>query len=100
MKTIDFSTEKPVFTNGEFNWYIDKYFQNYIENTQAENLPKLKNVGCFIVKSSEIEDYVLINNKQEVLAAYPYPNGFEQMEAKINIIKIAKHYENAEKLHV
>jgi len=59
MIKIDFEKTKPDFVNGEFRWYIDKHFQDYIENKQAENLPKLKGFGCFIVKGNDVEDYVL-----------------------------------------
>jgi hypothetical protein len=97
MKKIDFDKVKPTFTNGDFNWYIDEVFQNYIQTQQADNLPNLKGIGCFIVKNDKIEDYVLIDNKQNVIAAYPYnQNGYEQMTAKINIIKISKHFEEHE----
>lgn len=51
---------------------------------------------CFVIVSSTVKDYVLINNNQEVLAAYPYPEGFEQMEANINIRKISKCFEENE----
>ena len=101
MIKIDFDKTKPDFINGDFEWYIDKHFQNYIENKQAENLPKLKGLCCFVVKSSKVEDYVLIDNKQNVIDAYPYTfEGYGQMEAKINIIKIHKHFEEYEKANV
>jgi hypothetical protein len=101
MIKIDFDKTKPDFVNGDFKWYIDKHFQNYIENKQAENLPKLIGLGCFIVKSIEVEDYVLIDNKQNVIDAYPYTfEGYGQMEAKINSIKIHKHFEEYEKTNV
>lgn len=97
LKKIDFKKEKPVFVHQQFNWYIDKYFQDYLENKQADNLPKLKNLGCFVVHSDESTEFVLIDNKQNVLEAYPYNgNGFEQMVAMINILKISKHYDEHE----
>lgn len=100
MKRIDFNTTKPDFANGEFKWYIDPYFQKYIENEQADNLPKLKGFGCFVVVGTDIQNYVLIDNRQNVIYAYNYPDGFEQMEAKINIIKISKAFDNYEKANV
>lgn len=94
MNKIDFEKTKDDFINGDFKWYIDNHFQNYIENEQAVNLPKLKGFGCFVVKSKDVEDYVLIDNKQNVIDACPYTlEGYGQMEAKINIIKISKHYD-------
>jgi hypothetical protein len=101
MIKIDFDKTKPDFVNDNFKWYVDKHFQNYIENEQAENLPKLKGLGCFVVKSSNVEDYVLIDNKQNVIYSYPYTfDGYGQMEVKINIIKIHKHFEEYEKTNV
>ena len=98
MKTIDFEKEKPYFVNEiGLKWYYEKELQRRIENEQAENLPKLKGLGCFVVKGKDVEDIVLINNKQEVVCAFPYTfNGFEQMEARINIIKISKNYDDNE----
>lgn len=101
MERIDFEKTKPAFVSGGFKWYIDKHFQNYIENQQANNLPKLNGLGCFIVKGNDIEDYVLIDDKQNVVSAYPYTGGgYDQMETKINIIKIAKHFDEYEKVNV
>lgn len=95
MVKIDFNKTKPYFVDGDFKWYVDKHFQNYIENKQAHNLPKLKKLACFVVKSDSVEDYVLIDDKQNIISAYPYTfDGHGQMEAKINIIKIKKHFEN------
>lgn len=98
MNRIDFDKVKPDFVNDTFKWYVDPHFQSYIENSQADNLPRLKGIGCFVVKGKEVEDYVLIDNKQNIIDAYPYTGeGFGQMEAKINIIKISKHFDDYEK---
>jgi len=101
MIKIDFNKETPTFVNDEFKWYLDKHFQKYLEHEQADNLPKLNGLGCFVVKSKDVEDYVLIDNKQNVISAYPYtPEGEDQMTAKINIIKISKHYDDYEKSNI
>ena len=101
MDKIDFEKEKPMFDNGHCKWYVSKKFQKYIKTEQAGNLPKLKGFGCFIVKGKDVEDLVLIDSKQNILGSYPYTfNGYEQMEAKINIIKISKHYDKYEKANV
>lgn len=97
MKTIDFENTTPDFINGNFKWFADKHFNKYIQREQADNLPALANLMCFVVKNGSVQDYVLINNNQEVLAGYPYPHGFEEMEAKINILKISKHFDDYEK---
>lgn len=101
MKRIDFDKAKPDFVNEGFNWYIDEHFQDYIQTKQAFNLPKLKGLGCFIVKGEDVEDYVLIDNKQNIICAFPYTfEGYGSMEARINIIKISKHYDDYEKANV
>jgi hypothetical protein len=97
MTKIDFTKETPMFDNGHCKWFIEKHFQNYLENEQADNLPKLKDLWCFIVKGPDIEDYVLIDGKQNILASFKYTQeGFGQMEARINIIKVSKHYDDHE----
>jgi len=100
MNKIDFTKTEPAFENeGGFKWYIDPYFQEYINTKQKENLPKLENLGCFVVvnEKQETKDFVLINNKQQIIDAYPYNNGgFEQMEAKLNMLKITKHFDDYE----
>lgn len=93
MRKIDFNSETPYFVNGEFKWYLDDPITGYLKNRQAHNLPSIKNMACFIVIGNKVEDYVLINDNQNVISAYPYTQkGFEQMIAKINIIKISKHF--------
>jgi hypothetical protein len=97
MYRINFNNTEPDFDNGEFKWYFDKHFQSIIQNEQAENLPKLKGLGCFVVKSKDVEDYVLIDSKQNIIASYPYTTyGHEQMDSRIKIIKISKHFAECE----
>jgi len=97
MNKLNFNEETPTFENGDFKWFLCKYFQQYLTNEQADNLPKLENLGCFIVKNKEIEDYVLIDNNQNVIVGYTYTyGGHEQMEHMINIIKINEHYDKEE----
>jgi len=94
MKRIDFEKEIPYYDNGISKWYLDEYFNQYISKEQAFNLPPIKGLYCFIVKAGNIEDYVLIDGNQNIIARYKYNNeGFGQMEAKINIIKINKHFD-------
>lgn len=86
--------EKPYFVNGKFKWYIEKDFQELIENQQKHNLPILKGIGAFRVNDGIKDEYVLIDNEQNVLAVFNYNSeGKGQMEARINIMKIAEHYE-------
>lgn len=76
---------KPTFVNGNFKWYKEDKYQRQIDNEQAENLPKLNNLYVFRVvnEKESIDDYVVINNRQEALFAYPYtPSGAEQLEAR------------------
>lgn len=92
MIKIDFENTPCDFDNGQTKWYKEPELQKYIETQQAENLPSLKGMGCFIVKGvssngDDVEDLVLINHSQQILGNYPYSlNGYEQMEAKINIL--------------
>lgn len=95
------NTEKPVFFNNGYSWYIDRYFQNYLENQQAENLPSLKGYGVFKVSGLGNNEYVLINDNQQVLTAYNYnAEGKDQMTARINIMKVSKHFDDYEKKNV
>lgn len=90
--------EKPFFINENTKWYHDEYFNEYISSKQASNLPALKNIFCCIVidEDRDINDWVLLDNKQNILAKYNYLKDYEQLEAKINIIKISKHFDNHE----
>lgn len=102
MIRIDFENTPCDFNNGQTKWYKEPYFQKYIETQQKENLPSLKGMGCFIVKGissngDDVEDLVLINHHQQILGNYSYsPIGYEQMEAKINIIKISQSFDDYE----
>ena len=98
---IDFNTATADFINGDFKWYIDEYFKNYITTKQAYNLLRLEGIACYVVKNNEIEDYVLIDSKQNVLAGYPKnSSGVDQMKAIITIMKISKHYDDHEKTNI
>lgn len=102
MNRINFETRKPDFINQEgVKWYFDEFLNNYISNEQAFNLPKLENLGCFVVKGPDYIDYVLINDEQKILASYSYSTeGYEQIIAKINIIKISKHFDENEQVNI
>jgi hypothetical protein len=92
--------ETPYWINGDFKWYIDENYQNYLRREQADNLPSITDLGVFrVVNEKEgIDDYVLINNKQEVIRHYSYNSqGAEQLEAFINISKIDKHFRKHER---
>lgn len=93
----EFDYRRPDFTHNGFKWYLDDKFNDYISSEQASNLPSLKGLGCFVVISADSQEYVLIDDKQNVISAYPYsPEGQGQMEAKINIIKISQHFNQYE----
>ena len=92
--------ETPHFINGNFKWYKDEKYQKYLELEQAENLPSLTDFAVFNVvnEKESINDYVLINHKQEVVKDYSYnKQGAEQLEAFINILKVSKHFDKEEK---
>lgn len=100
MRNIDYVNQKPYFIHGDLKWYIHPWLQNFLVTQNDVNLPALKDLCVFVVKGNngeyDIEDYVLINNKQEIIATYK-ADGFEQMEAKIKLLKISKHYEDSER---
>jgi len=101
MNRIDFENTKPTFINDDFEWYLDEYLQKYIQTQQAENLPKLSKLEIFVVKGKDILDYVLIDDKKNVITHYTYNReGFEQMQTRINIMKISKHFDEYERNNI
>mgnify|MGYP006914604982 CR=1 FL=1 len=94
---IDFSKEIPYFEHGEFKWYIDKFHTNYIRTENANNLPSLNNMACFIVIGDKTKEYVVIDYIQNPLFAYSYPDKQEELLCKINWYKKAKHINDSEK---
>jgi hypothetical protein len=91
--------EAPYWINGDFKWYVDKQYQDYLVREQAENLPSLTNLGIFrVINEVEgIDDYVLIDDNQQPIKSYKYGgDGAEQLEAFINILKISKHFDSNE----
>ena len=99
MNKINFQTAQPDFDNGTCKWYIEPYFNKYIKNQQDFNLPALTGLFCFAVKGQGIEDLVLLNSNQAILASYRYDfNGFDQMIAFINMLKISEYYDENEQL--
>lgn len=92
---VDLTKEKVFFDNGTTKWYKEHHFNQYLQREQSDNLPKLEKLYCFIIIDKDTQDLVLIDDKQNIFAYYDYNlRGYEQMEAKINILKIAKHYED------
>lgn len=93
--------QKPVLDNGHCKWYWSEHFQKYLSLQQADNLPPLKGLGCFEVEGPGINDLTLIDDKQNVLAAYPNNlEGQDQMTCFINILKVSKHYDEHEQLNL
>ena len=89
--------QTPYWINGDFKWFIDERHQNYLRREQADNLPSITDLGVFRVvnEKDNIDDYVLINDKQEAIKSYKYSDeGAEQLEAFINILKISKHFDD------
>jgi len=99
MKNKDYTNETPYYDNGVTKWYYEKYLTNYIRNEQDFNLPKLSGLGCFVTLGVDINDLVLVNDKQEVVKYYPHNiSGLEQMKYFINMLKISKYYDECEKV--
>lgn len=101
MEIIDFEKVEPFYQNDVTKWYIDKKLQTYIGTEQKYNLPILENFYAFAVIGNSISDYVLIDDKQNIFGTYNYtPEGYGQMIAKINFLKIDKHFDENEKANV
>ena len=90
---------KPDFVHKKFKWYSEDKLNNKINSKEAENLPILENIACFrVIEENGTDEYVLIDNKQNILKTYKFTiEGYRQMEAFINILKISKHYDEYEK---
>lgn len=96
-KKIDFAKAEPVSDNGKCKWYLEPFFNDYIRNRQADNLPALTHLACFVAKGKDIEDLVLINNNEKILKTSRYNfEGFDSMQAFINVLKISQHYDENE----
>lgn len=101
MEIIDFEKAVPFYQNDVTKWYTDKKLQTYIGTEQKYNLPILENLYAFAVIGDGISDYVLIDGHQNIFGTYNYtPEGYEQMIAKINFLKIDKHFDEYEKANV
>ena len=94
MKTQEIS-EKPYFDNGFTKWYFHKNLQNYIESEQADNLPVLLNLYCFVVKGKGVNDIVLIDGNQNILATHNNTlEGENNIKTRIIAHKVNKHFTN------
>lgn len=101
MKSLEeIKKQHPVLKTDKGVWYVETSLQKYLQREQAENLPPIKNMGTFVfVGDNKENDIVLINDKQEVVKTYNYSReGYDQMTAFINIIKISLHYAQHEQI--
>ena len=85
----------PIFDNGITKWYLDQDLTDFASSKQNRKLPSLKDTACFAVIGENISDYVLVNNKQQVLLTshYGVSHSQETMETRITAYKIQKNYE-------
>lgn len=88
---------KPFWINGDFNWYFDEKNQTFLTSKNDFNLPPLNNLQCCIVinKKKNINDFVLIDNKQNIILSYTKDKQHEY-EVKIKMLKIKKYYHECE----
>lgn len=93
---------KPFWVNGNFEWYRDEKTQMFLSSRNDFNLPPLDNLHCCIVinKAENIQDYVLIDDKQNIICAYKYPSQYHEYETKIKMLKIVKYYDECERENV
>jgi hypothetical protein len=89
---------KPFWVNGDFNWYLDTVNQDFLISKNGFNLPPLKNLQCCIVinEKENVKDFVLIDNKQNIICSYDYPKKQHEYETKIKMLKIKKYYDECE----
>lgn len=89
--------QKPFWVNGDFKWFLDEKNQLFLTSQNDFNLPPLKNLQCCIVvnKKEDINDFVLIDNKQNVICSYK-SNQQHEYETKIKMLKIIKYYDESE----
>lgn len=89
--------KKPFCINGDFKWYYDDKNQEFLTSKNGFNLPPLKNLQCCIVinEKENIKDFILIDNKQNIICSYS-SHQQEEYEAKIKILKIKKYYDECE----
>lgn len=90
---------KPFWINGDFRWYSDERNQIFLSSQNDFNLPPLKNLHCCIVINEKegIDDFVLIDNNQNIICSYPSKKQYEY-ETKIKMMKIKKYYDECEKI--
>lgn len=93
---------EPFYINGDFKWYRDEKTQKFLSSENDFNLPALKNLHCCIVINEKegVCDYVLLDEKQNIICGYEYPNQYHEYETKIKMLKIIKHYDDHEKTNV
>ena len=91
--------KEPFWINGDFKWYRDEKTQEFLSSKNDHNLPPLKNLHCCIVINEKegVSDYVLLDEKQNIICAYDYPNQYHEYETKIKMLKIIEHYDEHER---
>lgn len=88
----------PYYVSGKFKWYLCDHINKYLIREQADNLPTLNNITCFIVINDDtnINDLVLLE-RNEIIKHYSNTlEGYDQLIAFINILKVDKHYKTHE----
>jgi len=96
---VETKLENPFWINGDFKWYRDEKTQKFLSSENDFNLPALSGLHCCIVINEKegVKDYVLLDEKQNIICAYDYPSQFHEYETKIKMLKIIKHYDDSEK---
>lgn len=87
--------EKPYFENGTTKWYKDEELTNFATQKQNDNTPSLGTVMCFAVIGEDISDYVLIDNRQNILLTshYGVKHSEDTMKTRITALKVNNYYE-------
>lgn len=79
----------------EYRWSLNEEIQEYINNEQNENLPRLGNVVCANVKGQNINALVLIDNEKRIIDKQPNNVwGKSLIYYKIDFLKLQLHFKH------
>lgn len=96
MKLLPWDNDiEPNFTNDEgWEWYIDKDRTRYVQKDEIKNGNKgLKDVYVFYVRKEDEWNWIVIDNKQNILAV---EYGLDGLGHKLDILKAAATFNKVE----
>lgn len=89
------TNKKPYFENGTTKWYKDEELTEFATQRQNDSTPFLGTVMCFAVTGEGISDYVLIDNKQNILLTshYGVNHSIDTMKTRITALKVSNNFD-------